>query len=85
MPLTRQRVVDINALRGLAPLPRAPRPQAITPPAPHAAPPLEPQAQRPRVFEALSGLAPDRDGDASPTEPSVPILGPRAQALLRGE
>ena len=35
---SRESEADINALRALAP---APRPQAITPPAPHAAPPLE--------------------------------------------
>jgi hypothetical protein len=40
------RVVDINALRALAPLPRAPVPRPSRPPAPHVAPPLEPQAQR---------------------------------------
>jgi hypothetical protein len=33
-----RRVVDINALSALAPLPRAAVPQDITPPAPHAAP-----------------------------------------------
>ena len=40
------RVVDINALRALAPLPRAPVPRPSTPPAPHTEAPLEPQAQR---------------------------------------
>ena len=39
------RVVDINALRALAPPSLRPRPQAITPPAP-TPPPLEPQTQR---------------------------------------
>src|SRR6185503_5141494 len=33
-----RRVDDINALSAFAPLPRVPRPQAITPPASHAAP-----------------------------------------------
>ena len=41
----RERVVDINASAPSRSF-HAPRPQAITPPAPHAAPPLEPQAQR---------------------------------------
>jgi hypothetical protein len=39
------RVVDINALRALAPLSLRPRSQAARPPGPHAAVPLEPQAQ----------------------------------------
>ena len=42
----RRRVVDVNALRALAPSRLRPRAQAITPPAPHTAAPLEPQAQR---------------------------------------
>src|SRR6266436_23893 len=41
--------------RPRAPAP-APRPQAHTPPAPHADPPLEPQAERRR------GASPDRPG-----------------------
>ena len=43
--LRRLRVVDINTLRALAPPSLRPRSQAITPPAPHTAAPLEPQAQ----------------------------------------
>jgi integrase len=41
-----ERVVDFNPLRALAPPSPRPRSQAITPPAPHSAAPLEPQAQR---------------------------------------
>jgi hypothetical protein len=40
------RVVNINALRALAPPSLRPRSQAVRPPDPHAAAPLEPQAQR---------------------------------------
>jgi hypothetical protein len=39
------RVVDFNALRALAPPSLRPRSQAVRPPGPHAAAPLEPQAQ----------------------------------------
>jgi hypothetical protein len=42
----RERVVDIKAVRALPPPSLRPRSQAITPPAPHAASPLEPQAQK---------------------------------------
>jgi hypothetical protein len=38
-------VVDINALRALAPPSLRRRSQAVRPPGPHAAAPLEPQAQ----------------------------------------
>ena len=41
-----ERVVDTNALRALAPPSLRPRSQAVRPPGPHAAAPLEPQAQR---------------------------------------
>jgi hypothetical protein len=48
--------VDINILRALAPFPR-PRPQDITRPAPHAAAPLEPQAQ-PQFFRTRFRIRP---------------------------
>ena len=44
-PAGQERVVDINALRALAPPSLRPRSQAVRPPAPHAAAPLEPQPQ----------------------------------------
>ncbi len=44
-PAGQERVVDINALRALAPPSLRPRSQAVRPPGPHAAAPLEPQAQ----------------------------------------
>jgi hypothetical protein len=61
-PAGQERVVDIKAFRALAPSSLRPRSQAITPPAPHAASPLEPQAQMPwRVCSptiAISGFTP---------------------------
>jgi hypothetical protein len=42
---TQDQRVDINALRALAPPSLRPRSQAVRPPGPHAAAPLEPQAQ----------------------------------------
>jgi hypothetical protein len=67
-PAGQERVVDNQR----APRPRAPssrrRSQAITPPAPHAASPLEPQAQRVVDINALRALAP-------------PSLRPRSQAI----
>jgi len=42
----------INGLRALAPPSPRPRSQTITPPAPHSAAPLEPQAQRDHILRA---------------------------------
>jgi hypothetical protein len=42
---TAERVVDINSLRALASPSLHPRSQAVRPPGPHAAAPLEPQTQ----------------------------------------
>jgi hypothetical protein len=52
-----ERVVDINALSALAPLPRAPVPRPSRP-QPHTPPPLEPQAQksRPRASTCPSSV-----------------------------
>jgi hypothetical protein len=51
------RVVDINAFRALAPLPRAPVPRPSRPEPPHTAAPLEPQAQLKRDGVELVALA----------------------------
>jgi hypothetical protein len=53
----KQRVVDINGLRGLAPLPRAPVPRPSRP-APPCRPPLAPQAQTGREAVVRAGRLP---------------------------
>ena len=77
-------VVNFNAL---APPRLRPRPQAITPPAPHTAAPLEPQAQRVVDINALRALAPlPRAPVPRPSGPPGPHaaapLEPQAQRTL---
>ena len=73
-----RRLVDINALRTLTPF-HAPRPQAITPPALHAAPPLEPQAQRRSDRRRRDGprRTPQLPGASSPRNMLVVTPGKR--------
>ena len=84
-----RRVVDINALRALAP---AARPQAITPPAPHAAPPLEPQAAAsgyglPMIGRVLNHSQPSATAVYAQLdlEPVRRALEANAQAMLKVE
>ena len=69
---SRGRVVDINALSALAPLPRAPSPGHHAP-SPTRRPPLEPQAQRTQA-----------SGRADRARPAVTgMLGVRTAAVKR--
>jgi hypothetical protein len=86
LPDEQWRVVDINALRALAPPSLRPGSQAVRPPGPHAAAPLEPQAQRcfehlhpthrPRAGERWRRCRPA--GDARPRSP--PTLRPQPRS-----